>query len=66
MEGSLNKVLALSELTGKELDIELVEELLGNADTNSYFADPEQIILKVAKYFQIDIVDLIGKSRDQS
>ena len=66
MEGSLNKVLALSELTGKELDIELVEELLGNADINSYFADPEQIILKVAKYFQIDIADLKGKSREQS
>ena len=66
MEGSLNKVLALSELTGKELDMELFEELLGNADTNSYFADPEQIILKVAKYFQIDISDLKGKSREQS
>ena len=66
MEGSLNKVLALSELTGKELDIELVEELLGSSDTNSYFADPEQIILKVAKYFQIEIADLKGKSREQS
>ena len=66
MEGSLNKVLALSELTGKELDIELVEELLGSSDTNSYFADPEQIILKVAKYFQIQIADLKGKSREQS
>lgn len=66
MEGSLNKVLALSELTGKELDIELVEELLGNAGTNSYFVDPEQIILKVAKYFQIEIADLKGKSREQS
>ena len=66
MEGSLNKILALSELTGKELDIDSVEELLGNADTNSYFADPEQIILKVAKYFQIDISDLKGKSREQS
>ena len=66
MEGSLNKILALSELTGKELDIDSVEELLGNADTNSYFADPEQIILKVAKYFQIDISDMKGKSREQS
>ena len=66
MEGSLNKILALSELTGKELDIESVEELLGNADTNSYFADPEQIILKVAKYFQIDISDMKGKSREQN
>ena len=66
MEGSLNKVLALSELTGKELDIELVEELLGNVGTNSYFVDPEQIILKVAKYFQIEIADLKGKSREQS
>ena len=66
MEGSLNNVLALSELTGKELDIELVEELLGSSDTNSYFADPEQIILKVAKYFQIEIADLKGKSREQS
>ena len=66
MEGSLNKVLALSELTGKELDIELVEELLGSSETNSYFADPEQIILKVAKYFQIEIADLKGKSREQS
>ena len=66
MEGSLNKVLALSELTGKELDIELVEELLGSSDTNSYFADPEQIILKVAKYFQIEIADLKGKSREQN
>ena len=66
MEGSLNKVLALSELTGKELDIELVEELLGSSDTNSYFADPEQIILKVAKYFQIETADLKGKSREQS
>ena len=65
MEGSLNKVLALSELTGKELDIELVEELLGSSETNSYFADPEQIILKVAKYFQIEIADLKGKSREQ-
>ena len=66
MEGSLNKILALSELTGKELDIESVEELLGNADTNSYFADPEQIIIKVAKYFQIDISDMKGKSREQN
>ena len=66
MEGSLNKVLALSELTGKELDIELVEELLGSSEINSYFADPEQIILKVAKYFQIEIADLKGKSREQS
>ena len=65
MEGSLNKVLALSELTGKELDIELVEELLGSSETNSYFADPEQIIIKVAKYFQIEIADLKGKSREQ-
>ena len=66
MEGSLNKVLALSELTGKELDIELVEELLGSSEINTYFADPEQIILKVAKYFQIEIADLKGKSREQS
>ena len=66
MEGSLNKVLALSELTGKELDLELVEELLGSSEINSYFSSPEQIILKVAKYFQIEIADLKGKSREQN
>jgi len=66
MEGSLNKVLALSELTGKELDLELVEELLGSSEINSYFSNPEQIILKVAKYFQIEIADLKGKSREQN
>ena len=66
MEGALNKVLALSELTGKELDLELVEELLGSSEINSYFSNPEQIILKVAKYFQIEIADLKGKSREQN
>ena len=65
MEGSLNKVLALSELTGKTLDLEATEELLGAPEDSGVFSDPDEIIQKVASYYQITIEDLKGKSREQ-
>ena len=65
MEGSLNKVLALSELTGKTLDLEATEELLGAPEDSGVYSDPDEIIQKVAGYYQITIEDLKGKSREQ-
>ena len=65
MEGSLNKVLALSELTGKKPDLEVTEELLGAPEDSGVFSDPDVIISKVANYYQIKIEDLKGKSREQ-
>jgi chromosomal replication initiator protein len=65
MEGALNKILAITELTGINPDIQAAEELLGAPDELEVFSDPDEIISQVSKYFQVDIEDLRGKSREQ-
>ena len=44
MEGALNKVLALFELTGKKPDLEVAEELLDTPEVSEIFSDPDEII----------------------
>ena len=65
MEGALNKVLALFELTGKKPDLEVAEELLDAPEVSEIFSDPDEIIQQVANYYQIKLEDIKGKSREQ-
>ena len=75
MEGSLNKVLALSELTGKTLDLEATEELLGAPEDlkgksrEQRYAIPRQVAMFILREDSKINLSSIGKlfgGRDHS
>ncbi len=67
LEGSLNKVLALADLTGSSVTIDLVKQAI--ADVLQTARDrkiPDSVVVDaVASYFAIQVEALRGRKRDQ-
>lgn len=67
LEGSLNRVIAHSQLSGRALNVETagaaLNELLANAARR--FIGPPQVIDAVCRYYRVDGRALRGKARDR-
>ena len=67
LEGSLNRVLAFSDLTGAPVSVELVKRAI--ADVVETAADrhiPDTVVVEtVATYFSMNVEELKGRRRDQ-
>ncbi len=64
LEGALNKVIAICELTNSPLTIEKANDILGNiAKEKKQIITAELIIREVHKYYRIPIEDLLGHRR---
>ena len=65
LEGALNKLIAYSNLEGKEITMEIAEKELANiiSPDKPKKLTPQIIIEVVADHFQISLEQMIGKSR---
>jgi len=66
LEGALNRVLALSQLTHLPLTIELVDSALSNLLPQRSKLTAEQIIEAVAEHFGVEPIAFQGRSRSQA
>lgn len=66
LEGSLNKLIALSNLTNRSIDIPLAAEALKDiiSPGESREITPELIIDVVSEHFNVSITDIKGKKRN--
>lgn len=67
LEGALNKIIAFHHFKGLEPTLESVKPLLASFEvgTNKKTVSPKHIIQTVSEYFDIDIGDVLGKSREK-
>ena len=67
LEGGLNRVLALADLTGQSVTIDLVKRtILEVAETAADRQVPESVVVEtVASYFNLDATTLKGRKRDK-
>lgn len=65
LEGILNQVLAFCEIRKIHPDLAAVQEILGSQRQRPKHVAPKQIIEKTARYFQIDLSELLGPKRDK-
>ncbi len=65
LEGSLNRVVAFSQLMNWPVDLENTSRILDdlNLDASRHSIDPEQIIQAVSQNFRLSPGDLLGRSR---
>lgn len=66
LEGALNKIVAVSRLTGDPLTLETARTALSNLLPQQSKVNPEQIINEVARYFGIEESALRGPGRSQA
>ncbi|MFH0928495.1 MAG: chromosomal replication initiator protein DnaA [bacterium] len=67
LEGALNKIFAFIQLQNITPTLESIKQLLTsfNSGTSSKFVSAKSLIEIVARYFDLNIVDLLGKSREK-
>lgn len=67
LEGALNKIIAFHQLKNAEPTKETIRAILSTFENKSIkkTRTPREIISEVAKYFDISIEDLLGKSREK-
>jgi chromosomal replication initiator protein len=63
LEGALNQVVAVARLTDKPLTMEVAEMALGNLLPRRRELAPNDIIGHVARYFDLDVDQVKGRSR---
>jgi len=66
LEGALNRVLALSQLTHQPLTPEITETALSNLLPRRSKLTPEQIVEAVALHFSVEVNALQGRSRSRA
>lgn len=66
LEGALNRVLALSNLTDQPLTPEVAETALSNLLPQHSKLTPEQIVETVARHFGVEVAAFEGRSRSQA
>lgn len=67
LEGALNKIIAFHELKNTKPTKETVKSILSTLENKSLkkTKTPREIIAEVAKYYDISIEDILGKSREK-
>jgi chromosomal replication initiator protein len=66
LEGALNRLIAFSQLEGREIDQELTEKaLLLVINQKKREVDPEKIFDYVCKFYEIQISDFLSKKRNK-
>ena len=65
LEGVLNRIIIYQQHNkSQELDSKMAEQLIGDViQKTSYTTDPNKVIKCVADYFEVALVDLIGRFR---
>lgn len=66
LEGALNKVVAVSRLTGAPPTLDIARSALSSLIPQQSKVTPEQILSEVARYFGIEESDLRGPGRSQA
>ena len=66
LEGTLNQILAFSEMRGITPDVSIAEGLIGSArTTRPQHITPKQIVEKTARYFSIDYKEITSAKRSR-
>lgn len=67
LEGALNKIIAVHQFRGEQPTRESVKGILASYESENVkkSVTPRQIITTVAEYFDIQIDDVLGKSREK-
>jgi chromosomal replication initiator protein len=65
LEGALNRIIAFADLSGSSLTPQLVEMALADLLPQRQNIVPEKIIEAVARIWQVDVQDLLGRDRSQ-
>jgi chromosomal replication initiator protein len=65
LEGSLNQLLAHSEMRNVEPSMDVATSLMSSARMRPKHITPKQVIERTAKHFQIDIDEITGPKRDK-
>jgi chromosomal replication initiator protein len=68
LEGSLNRVIALSRFSGEEITVELCQQAIADLapQQTRRQRSPEKILDTVAEYFNLSPAQVCGKARDKS
>lgn len=65
LEGALNRLLAYCEMHGLEPDKEVASSLLTASRSRPRRLTAKQVVERTAKYFQVDMEELLGPKRDK-
>ncbi len=68
LEGALNKVIAYIEMKHVEPTVELLKTIIGSGSLSSHSPSsisPRELIRVVSEYYDVQIDDLVGKSREK-
>ena len=65
LEGALNQLLAFCEMRGLEPNLAIVTGLLGGRAARPKHLSAHQIIERCARYYQIELEDILGAKRDK-
>lgn len=67
LEGSLNRVLAMAQVTGEKVTVQMASAALNDVMFNisRRFVKPESILKSVASYYRVTEEELKGKQRDK-
>lgn len=65
LEGALNQLLAFCEMRGLTPNLATTMSILGANNTRPKHISAKQIIERTAKYFQVDITDIMSPKRDK-
>jgi chromosomal replication initiator protein len=63
LEGALNRVLALSSLSGQPLDVDVAKAALDSLLPSRISVSTDAVIEAVARRYQIELAELLGPSR---
>lgn len=65
LEGVLNQLLAYCEMRNLSPDLEVAQSLLGGTKNRPKHITPRQIVEQTARYYSIDIDDILSPKRDK-
>ena len=65
LEGALNQLLAFCEMRGLEPEIGIAKSLLGGKSARPKHISAKQIIERCAKYFNVELDEILGPKRDK-
>lgn len=67
LEGALNKIIAYHRFKNIEPTIETIKPLIASFETNTIkkTVSPKHVIQTIAEYYDIDVGDVLGKSREK-